>query len=125
MIDAEQAVLAANERFYAVFNARDMAGMDNAWAEDSEVVCIHPGWNILRGRQAVLESWAGILGNPGQPRIVTGGATAVVHGSMAVVTCRELVGGSPLAATNVFVLEEGEWRLVHHHSGPVAAQAMA
>jgi len=37
------------------------------------------------------------------------------------VICRELVGGSPLAATNVFVREDGAWRLLHHQSGPVAA----
>jgi hypothetical protein len=37
-----------------------------------------------------------------------------------MVVCRELVGGSALVATNLFVLEGGRWRLFHHHSGPVA-----
>ena len=38
----------------------------------------------------------------------------------AIVVCRELVAGTPLAATNIYVLEEGSWRLVHHQSGPVS-----
>ena len=46
-------------------------------------------------------------------------ATARVFGAVAVVICRELVSGSPLVATNVFVREEGEWRMSHHHAGPV------
>jgi hypothetical protein len=83
---------------------------------------VHPGWNVLEGRAEVLDSWHSILGNPNQPRIVTGGATASVFGDIAVVICRELVAGSPLVATNVFVLETGDWRLLHHQSGPVYAQ---
>jgi hypothetical protein len=43
-------------------------------------------------------------------------------GDTAIVTCYE--GGSDepahLAATNVFVLEDEAWRMVHHHAGPLA-----
>jgi hypothetical protein len=39
------------------------------------------------------------------------------------VICRELVAGSPLVATNVFVLEDEGWKLVHHQSGPVFPSA--
>jgi ketosteroid isomerase-like protein len=116
-----EAVLAANEAFYRAFNQKDIAAMEAVWAVSSDVVCIHPGWNVLRGRDAVLDSWRNILSNPAQARIVTGGASATVIGTAAIVVCRELVGGSPLAATNVFVLEDGAWKLLHHHSGPVAA----
>jgi ketosteroid isomerase-like protein len=115
----EAAALAANDAFYDAFNQKDMALMEAIWAGSADVTCIHPGWNLLRGRDAVLESWRNILGNPAQPRIVTGGAEASVHGALAVVVCRELVGGSPLVATNVFVLEGDSWKLLHHHSGPV------
>jgi ketosteroid isomerase-like protein len=117
---SEQAVLDANDAFYRAFNQKDFEAMDRLWARRAPVACIHPGWNILRGREAVMQSWQGILGNPGQPRIVNGGSEAHLLGEVAYVTCRELVAGSPLAATNVFVLEDGEWRIVHHHSSPVA-----
>ena len=113
-------VLEANDAFYRAFNQKDADAMDAIWARSVEVGCIHPGWNVLRGREPVLESWRGILGNPVQPRIMTGGAAAAFIGDTAIVTCRELVAGSPLAATNVFVLEDGAWKIVHHQSGPVS-----
>jgi len=119
-MSAEEAVRAANEAFYAAFNVKDPDAMELLWAMDARITCIHPGWNVLEGRDAVAESWRRILGNPQQPKIVTGGANVRVLGPTAIVLCRELVGGSPLAATNVFVLEGGRWLLVHHQSSPVA-----
>ena len=117
---AEHAALAANEAFYAAFNAKDFDAMSRVWARSTPVACTHPNWNTLEGLAAVMESWAAILGNPGQPRVVAGGAVAHVFGEAALVLCRELVAGHPLAATNLFVREHGEWRMVHHHSSPVA-----
>src|SRR5262245_54973422 len=119
MSEMEAEVLAANDAFYAAFNAKDVEAMDRVWARTVHVTCIHPGWNVLSGREEVMASWEGILTNPNQPRLVAGGATARIVGEIAVVICRELVAGSPLAATNVFVYEDGAWRLLHHHSGPV------
>ncbi len=116
----EQAVLAANEAFYAAFNAKDIQAMELLWAREAHVACIHPGWNVLSGREQVMESWRGILLNEEQPRIVAGGASVHIVGDIAYVVCRELVAGSPLAATNLFVREAGEWRIAHHHSSPVA-----
>src|SRR5687768_13611675 len=115
-----EAALAANEAFYRAFNDKDIEAMEWIWAS-GDVSCIHPGWNVLQGREVVLESWRNILSNPEQPRIVSGGASVMGDGKVAVVVCRELVAGSPLAATNVFVLEGEAWKLQHHHSGPVFA----
>ena len=114
-----EGALAANEAFYKAFNVKDFDAMSVVWADAPEVSCIHPGWNVLEGREAVLESWERILSNQDQPRIVFGGASAAVLGVVAVITCRELVAGAPLAATNVFVSQDGEWKMVHHHSGAV------
>ncbi len=119
--DSEAAVLEANEAFYAAFNHKDVEAMEAAWAGSFEVTCIHPGWNVLQGREPVLESWRTILTNPQQPRIVVGGARVTLMGNVAVVICRELVAGSPLAATNIFTLETGLWKLMHHQSGPVSS----
>lgn len=112
-------VLKANESFYRAFNDKDFDAMAGVWSASEGISCIHPGWNVLEGREPVLDSWRTILSNPAQPRIVFGGATVQVLGLVAVVTCRELVAGSPLAATNVFVSEGGTWKLVHHQSGSV------
>ncbi len=122
MTDDEQ-LLAANDAFYQAFNQRDFEGMDTIWARAARVTCIHPGWNLLSGRAEVLMSWEAILSNPANSRLVVGGVTVYVHGDCGDVICRELSGGAPLMATNIFAREDGGWRLVHHQSGPVAIQA--
>ncbi|MYK25508.1 MAG: nuclear transport factor 2 family protein [Dehalococcoidia bacterium] len=117
--EAEQEALLANEGFYRALGNSDMGAMEQVWARMARVTCLHPGWTLLTGREEVLESWRTILSNPNQPRIVGGGASVSVLGNTAVILCREVVSGSPLYATNVFVREEGSWRMTHHHSGPV------
>ena len=118
----EDAVLAANEAFYRAFAARDLAAMDALWAAEAPVACIHPGWDALVGRAAVMESWAAILGGPGAPQSRSEAAHAFVLGPSAFVICREVLEGGRLIATNVFAQEHGGWRMVHHQAGP-ASQA--
>jgi len=117
--DDDQAILDANAVLYAAFNARDVEAMEALWATSAPVSCVHPGWNVIFGRVEVMDSWRAILTNPDQPRIVAGGAELRRYGDCAVVICRELVAGNPLASTNVLVREDGRWKLVHHQSGPV------
>jgi ketosteroid isomerase-like protein len=119
----EQQVLAANAAFYAAFAARDAAAMDALWARRAPVACIHPGWDVLRGREAVLASWRSILGGPGSPPITCAGAVAHVLGDAAFVVCREHIPAVELIATNVFVREDGAWKMVHHHASGVERAA--
>ena len=114
----EQAVLAANEAFYRAFATRNVAAMEAVWAKHAAVACIHPGWGPLVERDKVIESWAEILGGPNSPRITCHGARAFLLGDTAFVICFEAVQGAFLIATNVFVKEDGDWRLVHHQAGP-------
>jgi len=116
----EDAVAAANARFYQAFAARDIAAMETLWARRVPVACTHPGWLTLHGRLEVLDSWRSIMANPAQARVVPGDVRVTVLGSSAIVHCREFVAGAAIVATNVFVLEDGEWRLVDHHGSPVA-----
>lgn len=104
----------------AAFNERDVAAMEGLWDAEGEVLCIHPGWPALVGREAVLESWRRILANPDQGKLVARPDRAWVEGTVGVVLCRELAGGAPVLATNLFVRRPGGWRLFHHHAGPVA-----
>lgn len=113
-------VAEANERFYAAFAARDIAAMEELWARDIEIACTHPGWLTLHGRLEVLDSWRAIMSNPAQARVVPGDVRVTLLGGTAIVHCREFVAGSAIVATNVFVLQDGEWRLVDHHGSPVA-----
>jgi ketosteroid isomerase-like protein len=118
----ETAVLAANQAFYEAFAERNAGAMERLWAREHVVACVHPGWAPIHGTDAVIGSWRAILGSPESPSVQFTHATALVLGDTAFVTCIEYVRDTKLAATNVFALEQGEWRLVHHHAGPMASR---
>ena len=115
-------VLLANEGFYRAFAGGDVAAMDELWAHDGAVACIHPGWTPLSGREQVMASWQAIL-SAGPPHIRCRHARAHVRGQVAFVTCCEAIGRGLLAATNIFVREGAEWKMVHHQAGPMASTA--
>jgi hypothetical protein len=116
----EIAVLDANSAFYRAFAERDLVAMDGLWATGAPVACLHPGWDVLRGRAAVMASWRSLLEGD-SPAVSCGSASAHVAGDVAWVVCRERIAGGPvLAATNVFVRERGDWRICHHQAGLVA-----
>jgi ketosteroid isomerase-like protein len=121
--EAEAAVLGANATFYRAFSDGDFGAMSKLWAERAPVSCFHPAARLLVGRSSVLGSWKQILG--GTPRFELRCDQPVVHviGDAAIVNCYEASADEPahLAATNVFVLEDGRWRMVHHHAGPISS----
>jgi len=121
MTDDELSVLTANETFYQAFATQDYAGMDALWAHGKPATCIHPGWSALVGRGAVMASWRAILRAEGMG-IESSAARATIAGDAAYVLCFEGPRGEPptLIATNIFVREDGRWRLLHHHAGPLA-----
>ncbi|MDQ2101467.1 nuclear transport factor 2 family protein [Azospirillum isscasi] len=117
------AVLATNRAFYRAFTERDFPAMDRLWASRLPVSCIHPGWTILFGREAVVSSWRDVLRAPRGPAVEARNERVSLYGDTAVVLCEEVLGNAVLAATNLFVREDGEWRLAHHQAGPVAEPA--
>ncbi len=122
----EDDVRGANAAYYAAFNTRDAEAMNACWANRTAVACIHPGWRPLHGREDVMGSWRNIFQSGGAPKLEIDRETVVVVGDFAYVTCRERIAerssqaGQALAATNVYVREDGAWRIVLHHAGPVA-----
>jgi hypothetical protein len=121
----ERAVLAVNAGFYHAIVARDYAAMSRIWAGQAPVTCAHPGWPPLLGRAAVMESWAGILGNPEAPRIRCLEPKATLHGRLALVLCYEVIGQDVLVASNLYVKEAETWKMVHHQAGPTIARPAA
>jgi len=114
------AVLFANEAFYAPFATSDYEAMTNLWARQAQVLCTHPGWTVISGRDAVLKSWHSIFENSEGEQLQCRNAEAHIYGETALVTCYEVIDGNALAVTNVFVNEGGRWLIVHHHAGPTA-----
>ena len=116
------AALSANDTFYNAFAAGDTAAMDACWSKTEDVLCTHPGWQPIHGREDVIESWHRILEN-GPPSIRwSDGRVSIIRG-VAFVSCTEWLIDGTLAATNVFVWEEGSWKLVHHHASPLSENA--
>ena len=117
----EREVLEANGAFYSAFVRRDLRAMEHLWARDAPVACIHPGWEPLRGREAVLQSLRAIFSGGGAPASITCyGPTVHFLGEAAYVICTERVPGGALAATNLFVREDGQWKLAHHQAAPIS-----
>jgi hypothetical protein len=119
MPSAEAEVLAANQAFYEAFARGDFAVIDALWARRAPVACIHPGWGALHGREEVMASWRSILEGGSRPPVRCIRPTAWVLGESAYVVCGERIQGAELVATNLFVREDGAWKLVHHQAGPV------
>ncbi len=99
-------VRAANQAFYDAHEQRDMEAMREVWEHTDRVVCVHPGWPILRTWRVVEESWRRILEGPGRNQFIVTNDVVAVHGDLAWVTLDEnLVQGAStgtVAATNVF-----------------------
>lgn len=111
-------LLFANDAFYAAFNAGDGAAMERLWVSQEPCFCLHPGWPLLVGLQAVARSWAGIFANDAAPTLACRGAVAEVVEGVGTVFCYEAMEGAVLVATNLFRREGGRWRLFHHQAGP-------
>jgi ketosteroid isomerase-like protein len=125
MKQVEDEVRESNATFYRAFRDRNLDAMHAIWSGEHEIVCIHPGMDPLLGRDAVLDSWRGILGHDEAPRIQCTDVRVQVVGTVAYVTCLEGTAGDPpsLVATNLFVREDGTWRMMLHHAGPLSSRA--
>lgn len=125
-----EAVLAANEAFYAAFEARDLDAMSDLWARDGEVTCVHPGWVILRGWGAVASSWAALFDGSQRLQFIVTDVHVTAADDVAWVTCDENLlgdeGGATVAVLNLYRrAPDGRWRMVAHHGSPVMGRAFA
>ena len=127
MKDVEQ----ANAEFYRAFEALDLRAMDEVWAHGEHVKCVHPGWPLLTGWDAVRASWETIFANTQEMRFTLTDVRVVAASELAWVTCTEnilsetdgRVGVTSILATNVFERDGGAWRMVHHHASHVLGRA--
>ena len=117
----------ANARFYQAFETLDLARMDLVWAHGEHVKCVHPGWPILVGWDAVRSSWEAIFENTAEMRFTLGDVATVVSGSLGWVSCTEDIlsevqgrlSVTSLLATNVFERTADGWLMIHHHASHI------
>jgi ketosteroid isomerase-like protein len=136
--DVVDEVRAANAAFYSAFEARDLDAMADVWERSERASVTHPGWPRLSGWGRVAGSWDAIFRHTPYIQFVLTDERIDVVGDTAWVSLDENIlqsagapagdpgGDAPLAgarvaATNVFVRDGRDWRLVVHHGSPVGA----
>lgn len=117
----------AEAAFYDALARSDLDKMMSVWAEDNEVVCIHPGGPRLVGLSPIREIWRQMMANGARlgieigEAVVTGNAMMAVHNVFEQISIGEARRRSPLiAATNVYRCDTEGWRMVMHHASPVS-----
>jgi ketosteroid isomerase-like protein len=124
--DAE-GLVEANARFYRVFESQDLGRMEAIWSHGDHVRCVHPGWCLLAGWEAIRASWEAIFKNSHEMRFSIGDVHAHAEGGLGWVTCTENIlseargniSVTSVLATNIYERSGGEWLMVHHHASHI------
>jgi len=118
--------------FYEAIEQGDLEGVMAVWAEDDEVVCIHPGGPRLEGYAAILDGWKQIFTHGSRLKFKLtdlnehAGMTYAVH-----VLCEWVsdvanpLESTPVFATNAFTLTERGWRMILHHASAAPQNSVA
>ena len=123
----------AENAFYEALERCDLDGMMAVWAEDEEVVCVHPGGQRLTGQEQVRESWARIFSAGPRARVTITQQVAISAMMLAVHSVHEnfTIEGQrrgdalpvPVVATNVYLRTAAGWRMIVHHASPAPGSA--
>jgi ketosteroid isomerase-like protein len=112
--------------FYDALERCDIEAMMTVWAEDEEVVCVHPGGSRLVGFALIREAWQRVFANGRKLRVRLSQQTSVTTPFSMVSTLIQHIANqgdenlnAPVAATNVYVRGALGWRMVAHHASPV------
>ena len=71
----------AEAAFYEALEKADLEAMMAVWADDDDIVCVHPGGMRLAGVEQVRESWR---------QIFSGGSTTRISGSASMAARKSL-----------------------------------
>jgi hypothetical protein len=120
-------VLEANSGFYECMCQGDLVKMQALWLKEPKSKCVHPGWPMLYGWEAINESWKNIFEAGGPAHIGILDVRGFVSGEMAWVICMEKISKRVrdqirlgyAQSINVFEYSDSSWKLVIHHASPV------
>ena len=125
----------AENAFYEALERCDLEGMMAVWAEDEDIVCVHPAGPRLTGQDQIRESWARIFSGGPRARVHITNQVAISGMMLAVHSVHEnftIEGQSrgdahpvPVVATNVYLRTAAGWRMIVHHASPAPAQKQA
>ncbi len=120
-------VLKINEMFYKALGTRNLELMDQAWVKDSRAGCVHPGWIMLSGWEAIRQSWENVFDPNDQLDIRLSNITVEIKGDVAWVTCiqqliyinRDPIGVNVSQSTSIFERHDSGWLMILHHASPI------
>ena len=115
-------------QLYEALQRGDLEGLLALWADEDEIVCVHPGGTRLIGPAAIRASFEALFANGGI-RIQPEQVHRVQHVGLAVHHLVERIEvitekGPQRAwvlATNVYLKTAQGWRLAAHHASPGTA----
>ncbi|MGI9305506.1 MAG: YybH family protein [Gammaproteobacteria bacterium] len=111
----------AEEMFYDALERSDPEALMKVWADDENVVCIHPGGPRLEGVAEVRESWHQICSAKTDWKFTISHQRYTQDTLLAIHLVRENieVGGvlhGVMLATNIYQFMDDSWRMVLHHA---------
>jgi uncharacterized protein (TIGR02246 family) len=122
----------AENAFYEALERCDLEGMLAVWAEDDEIICVHPTGPRLTGPEQIRESWARIFSGGPRARVHITSQVAISGMMLAVHSVHEnfvLPGQAqadarpvPIVATNVYLRTPAGWRMIVHHASPAPVE---
>lgn len=126
----ERKALEANEKFYEAFNKQDAGLMKKVWLDDPSSMCIHPGWEVARGLDAIMQSWQIIFQGSAPLDIKLSKVEITASLDLVWLSCQENlylitpdgVQMSIVHATNIFKQVDNDWKMVLHHASAVPAK---
>ncbi|MGH9451386.1 MAG: nuclear transport factor 2 family protein [Terriglobia bacterium] len=129
----EQQVLDANAAFYSALESLNLAKMKAVWLHEDWVQCLHPGWSLICGWEAIEESFASIFRSATQLSATVSRSLARVLGEAAWVSSIEQVtmtmdgdfATARVETTHIFARRGGQWKMVHRHTTPVPGPGLA
>ena len=131
----------AENAFYEALERADLEAMMSVWAEDEDIVCVHPTGPRLAGQEQVRESWAQIFSGGARARVHVTRQLVITGMMMAIHSVQEnfIVEGdaraeasgrpqgrdsrpAPIVATNIYQRSASGWRMVLHHASPAPGE---
>jgi ketosteroid isomerase-like protein len=117
----------AEAAFYRAFEEADLESMMAVWADDEDIVCIHPSGPRLCGPEAIRDSWRQLFRNGPSLRFDLAGRQVVNGATLAVSSLTENIRAigetgprHSVTTTNVYLLTTRGWRMLAHHASPAA-----
>lgn len=118
----------AEAAFYDALERADLESMMSIWAEDEEVVCVHPHAERMTGFAAVRESWRRLFAGGPQvqvrptDQVQRQGILLAMHSAHEHYSVSGEEGPRPpVIATNVYVRSAQGWHLLSRHASPAPA----